>query len=112
MFFTREPTDAVARAFEERGKRAIVRMPEALRSLPCVRVPLLPYSLVVGTESLKSMFTVETRELPTHDLEPDCIVDSVPLATLIDEIERLGPGVVLTMGKVVSAKRPSPRQSR
>lgn len=99
LFVTQEPNDPSARALEARGRQAVEGMPAALAALPRLEVPLLPYA-PMGIRRLRGMLgdaQVE-REAPHHpDVDLAALVS--PLCELIDEIERAGRGVVMTMGK-------------
>ena len=90
--------DPAASALEERGRNALLDMPERLAVLPRVEVPLLPFA-PMGVSSLGSIFGVRS-EAPPQPV-PACAASSLPepLISLIDEIESLGRGVVMTMGK-------------
>ena len=99
MFVTHEPNDPFARALEARGRQAVEGMPAALAALPRLEVPLLPYA-PMGIRRLHGMLgdTQVEREAPHHpDVDLTALVS--PLSELIDEIERAGRGVVMTMGK-------------
>lgn len=97
MFHTEHTDDPVAIAFERRGREALAVMPDGIARLPRQEVPLSPRSLL-GADALRTMFdstshavmsgtrTAVRRELP-------------PLVRLIDELERAGKGVIMTMGK-------------
>jgi arsenite-transporting ATPase len=87
IFVARDQSDPAARALEQRGREALEKIPEGLRRLPAFKVPLLPYA-PMGVRNLRAVFTEGDR----GDAAP-------PLAELIDEIEKAGHGVVMTMGK-------------
>jgi arsenite-transporting ATPase len=89
--------DSTAVAMEARGKVSLETMPEGLRGLPRVDVPLLPFGLV-GIDALRRMGTTgdgasEPANLPAPVFRGD------RLGVLIDELARHGKGVVMTMGK-------------
>jgi arsenite/tail-anchored protein-transporting ATPase len=88
--------DAIAVAFERRGREATVTMPSGLAGLPREEVALSP-QVLLGVGALRTMFDsgaqrVPEARLPIGQLPP-------PLVTLVDELERRGRGVVMTMGK-------------
>ncbi len=91
--------DSVANVFEERGRRALQSMPEGLRGLRRIEIPLVPRSLI-GVDALRSLTTKNTaghsaQMLPTRDnqeLPPD-------LTTLLSDLVSQGGGVIMTMGK-------------
>ena len=56
VFRAGDTSDATAVAMEARGRASLEAMPEALRALPRVDVPLLPFGLV-GIEALRKMGT-------------------------------------------------------
>jgi arsenite-transporting ATPase len=90
--------DPVAVAFEKRGREALAAMPAGIAGLPRQEIPLSPRDLL-GADALRTMFdgasqpveavirTTVRRELPP------------PLVGLVDELERAGKGVIMTMGK-------------
>ena len=99
VFRARDDGDPVAVAMAARGRAALDAMPPALRALPRVDVPLLPFGLV-GIDALRAMS--EPRALdatapppPT----PTARFDGERLAALIDQLAQQRTGVVMTMGK-------------
>lgn len=99
LFTASEPNDPVARALESRGRAAIAGMPQALADLPRLEVPLLGFA-PMGIPGLKAIF--EDREPRIEMPAPHrarFAAKVTRLTTLIDEIERAGRGVVMTMGK-------------
>ena len=97
--FEAQSRDAVARAFEERGRAAIANLPKALTGLPRETLPLNSEALL-GADALRRWFSrkprVEPMELPSAQAPR-----SLPpgLGALVDEIAAAGHGVVMTMGK-------------
>jgi arsenite-transporting ATPase len=90
--------DPVARSLERRGRAALDAMPGTLSALPRLDVPLLPWA-PIGVASVRRMFHVDAAR-PTSAASPARpMTHPEPLAKLIDEIERQGRGVILTMGK-------------
>jgi arsenite-transporting ATPase len=98
IFQARVLSDPIAAAMEERGRRAVREMPAGLRGLPRTELRLLPFGLV-GVEALRALFQPERGE--SEGLAPVSRSGEVlpPLAALLPEIEALGRGVVMTMGK-------------
>ena len=98
VFVATERNDLAAVALQESGQRAVDGMPEGLASLPRMVFPLMAKA-PMGVEGLRAIFA---DDQPIGAI-PDCQVaplESAPsLATLVDEIERGGRGVVMTMGK-------------
>ncbi|MES2123815.1 MAG: arsenical pump-driving ATPase [Gemmatimonadota bacterium] len=90
-------TDPIAAAIIARESDAVQHLPEALRSLPRDIVTLRPYNLV-GIAALRALL---------GGGEPDAVPDEVAttpaeadsLASLVDEIETDGHGLVMVMGK-------------
>jgi arsenite-transporting ATPase len=99
VFVAHDPDDAAARALETRGREALAHIPEGLQSLPRLEVPLLPYA-PMGIHNLRAVFVsgAVADEL-SHSLRGDADGKGAPLADLVDEIEKAGHGVVMTMGK-------------
>ena len=96
VFTARDRRDRVACALEARGREALSRVPDALATLPRTDVPLYPFALI-GADGLRRTLTgaaPPSAETIVHSfLHPD------PLGTLVDDLERAGRGVILTMGK-------------
>jgi arsenite-transporting ATPase len=99
VFVASDTSDAAALSLEARGREALRGMPKTLAALPRVEVPLLPFA-PMGVTNLGRVFGSESG-LPAR-------VDAAhahrtklpgPLVSLIDEIEQMGHGVVMTMGK-------------
>ncbi len=86
VFEASDTTDAIAVAMDARARRALTRMPEGLRALPRVDVPLLPFG-VVGIAALRQM----GASIPD--------AQDGTLNTLVQELSLLGKGVIMTMGK-------------
>ncbi|ODS56032.1 MAG: arsenical pump-driving ATPase [Acidobacteria bacterium SCN 69-37] len=91
--------DPVARALEACGVEALAALPESLGVLQRTNVPLLPWA-PLGVVGLRGVFA-RTPDRPT--LEPATSRRAMelpaPLSALVDDIERDGHGVVMTMGK-------------
>ncbi len=97
IFTATHRNDPLARSLEERGRAALAALPAALSALPRIDMPLLSWA-PLGVSYLRRMFNPEERApgvVPSSQREPL----PEPLVRLIDEIERQGCGVVLTMGK-------------
>jgi arsenite-transporting ATPase len=74
-------------------------MPAELAKLARIEVPLLPYA-PMGVENLRSVFggISPIRKAVYKDLS-DAIHSGLSLSALIGELEKMGHGVVMTMGK-------------
>ena len=99
VFVAQDRSDAAACALEARGQEALAGMPAELASLPRTEVPLLPYA-PMGVENLRRVFGVASQ-IPKaeHHHRPEAVHSDLPLSALIDELEKMGHGVVMTMGK-------------
>ncbi|HPT26097.1 MAG TPA: TRC40/GET3/ArsA family transport-energizing ATPase, partial [Bryobacteraceae bacterium] len=99
LFVASDPQDPVARALETRGRAAIAAMPEALAGLPRLEVPLLGFA-PMGIQGLQAVFARpgSPASIPAPHRVGFATLDT-PLSALIDEIEKAGRGVVMTMGK-------------
>jgi len=91
--------DPIAEHLEERGRLAVSQIPAELASLPRLTIPLLPYALI-GIQNLRRMFINESAPADYDDI---CGIEAIKpgesLGSLVDQIEKAGPGVVMTMGK-------------
>lgn len=98
VFRASRPDDAIASALELRGVRAIAAMPEALRGLPRIEVPLRPYEML-GLDALRSVVTGESVPSAPDGNAPISSPDLPGLAALIDDLEAMPYGLVMVMGK-------------
>jgi arsenite-transporting ATPase len=74
-------------------------MPESLLPLLRVEVPILPFA-PLGIDALRQVFTLQPREVSGRREQAPRQQGEYPLLLpLIDEIEKSGRGVILTMGK-------------
>lgn len=89
--------DAIAAAFETRSREALASMPAGLAKLPRQNVRLSPRALL-GVEALRHMFDDDAR---AEARAPATNGRKLPpsLKQLVDELERAGKGVIMTMGK-------------
>lgn len=89
--------DAVASAFASRGQSALDSMPKELAELPTQEIPLNAKPLL-GVEALRAMFKpgistpAAEQSWSSAELPP-------PLLSIVDELEKSGKGVIMTMGK-------------
>jgi arsenite/tail-anchored protein-transporting ATPase len=99
VFIAQDRTDRAALALEARGAAAVGEMPPALARLPRVDVPLFPFA-PMGVGKLAAVFGATPRpEAASADRSAGRIDSALPLVALIDDLERAGHGVVMTMGK-------------
>jgi arsenite-transporting ATPase len=98
LFRAARGDDPVAVAFEKRGREAVAAMPAGIAGLPRQEISLNPRALL-GADALRTMFDgsaqpvdAGTRTTVRRELPP-------PLVGLVDELERAGKGVIMTMGK-------------
>jgi arsenite-transporting ATPase len=99
VFIAQDRSDAAACALEIRGHEALAGMPADLARLPRTEVALLPYA-PMGVENLRSVFGgISPIRKAVHKDRSDVIHSGLSLSALIDELEKMGHGVVMTMGK-------------
>ena len=98
IFLAGNTLDPAALALEARGKNAVASMPEGLALLPRLDIPLLPFA-PMGLDRLRGVF----GGAPAADSKADAAMkwpaDIQPLRMLVDELERAGHRVIMTMGK-------------
>ena len=99
VFTASDRTDPAALALEARGREALANMPEPLRGLPRLEAPLLPFA-PMGVANLGRVFGSEgAQTAPVVSAHGERDELPGPLSSLIDEIEQMGRGVIMTMGK-------------
>ena len=99
VFVASDSADTAALALETRGREALAGMPPALSALPRLEVPLLPFA-PMGVSNLSRVFGAESTPAVRADHRHASGTRLPgPLVSLIDEIEKMGHGVVMTMGK-------------
>jgi arsenite-transporting ATPase len=97
VFTAHDRHDPIACALEDRGRQALGAMPHALVNLPRTEVPLYAFA-PMGVDGLRRLTRGEPK-ISVSGSAPAPAIASVPLVALIDDIERAGRGVILTMGK-------------
>ncbi|MCX5741527.1 MAG: AAA family ATPase, partial [Proteobacteria bacterium] len=97
VFEASDPHDAVAVALAARGQDALATMPEVLRRLPAVRIPLQPYNMV-GLPALRALLGGGAPPIATI-AAATVAAPLPPLASLIDDLAAPGHGLILVMGK-------------
>lgn len=99
VFIAQDRTDAAACSLDARGHDAIAGMPSDLARLARMEIPLLPYA-PMGVDDLLSVFGgISRKRKPIRQGGTDAIQSGLPLSVLIDQLEKAGHGVVMTMGK-------------
>ncbi len=89
--------DATATAFATRAQAAMDSMPQSLKKLPTQEI-LLSATALLGVKALRSMFNLEASVIaPAHESSNDKLPQS--LVNIVDELEKAGKGVIMTMGK-------------
>lgn len=92
-----DPGDIVAVALSERNLKALAAMPESLRLLPQTELPLRGSELV-GIPALRAFFSPEN--IPPSAANPaQAVALPAPLDNLLDMLEAMPGGVIMTMGK-------------
>lgn len=97
VFTANSAGDEIADAMTHRAVTALAEMPNGLAALKGVTIPFLPKG-TVGLDALRGIAYPEasmpvTTEYPTPEKLPS------GLKAYVDEISKLGHGVVMTMGK-------------
>lgn len=95
---TADTADPLAAAIRRRERAAIDAMPESVRELPRDLIELKA-SNIVGIDALATLFTPTTH--PPGETAPQAVPGpaDAPLQRLIDDIERDGPCLIMSMGK-------------
>ena len=100
IFVATDRSDAAACALERRGHEALLEMPADLAKLPRIDVPLLPYA-PMGLENLRAVFgdilPAAAPATPKRGCSP--IDSGMAFSALVGQLEKMGNGVVVTMGK-------------
>ncbi|MDA8028534.1 MAG: arsenical pump-driving ATPase [Nitrospiraceae bacterium] len=89
--------DSLARAIVEKERSSLRSIPENLRALPTDRLFLKPLN-IVGIPALADLFDPLSPKVRSRT-GPFPMPDYPSLETLVDEIEKDGPGLVMLMGK-------------
>jgi arsenite/tail-anchored protein-transporting ATPase len=95
VFRATDRDDSLAVALEHRSQAALNAMPDGLRALPVVTVATLGFA-PVGASNLRRVGSPEPAPVVTA-LPVEA--DGSGLAEWVDDLERAGHGVILTMGK-------------
>ncbi len=89
--------DPLAAAIFDREQAALASIPAVLRPLPTDLVPLKSFNLV-GVDALRHLFDAEEGS-QAKPAAAAAVLDTPPLAALIDQIAADGHGLVMLMGK-------------
>jgi arsenite-transporting ATPase len=98
VFTATTADDAIARALEQRGQRALDAMPERLRPLQQARVPMRGFDMV-GLPALRALLDDAAAEALQRSEEAPSVPQLPSLASLVDDLAAPGRGLVLVMGK-------------
>jgi arsenite-transporting ATPase len=89
--------DATASAFSSRAQAALDSLPESLAKLPTQEI-LLSAKALLGIDALRNMFEPELS-FKTDQFESSNNELPQSLVSIVDELEKAGKGVIMTMGK-------------
>ncbi|MDD5286092.1 MAG: arsenical pump-driving ATPase [Desulfuromonadaceae bacterium] len=92
-----DPRDTVAVALRERNMKALAEIPQSLTLLPRTELPLRGAEMV-GIPALRAFFSSEIS-LPATAKPAESIPLPAPLENLLDILESMPGGVIMTMGK-------------
>lgn len=96
VFSAATAVDPIATALEARGQAALREMPDELASIPRMVVPLRAQP-PMGVAGIRALLSGDAAPVPAAD--DATAVSWSSLSALVDEIERQGSGVIMTMGK-------------
>jgi len=100
VFVAQDRLDPYALALEAQGRQAIEKMPAVLARLPRLEVPLLPYAPMGFAKLRAVLYPAQAQtEAGVEAGNRPITRPSSSLSQLIDEIEKAGHGVIMTMGK-------------
>jgi len=97
VFNLTDTTDPVAIALHKRNLKALETMPQALTLLPRTELPLRGTELV-GIPALRAFFSQESC-VPSTTSATKSTPLPAPLNNLLDMLESMSGGVIMTMGK-------------
>jgi len=97
VFRLTDSTDPVAVALYEQSMKALEAMPRALTLMPQTQLPLRGTELV-GIPALRAFFTPLNGSTPSAGVTPSTPLPA-PLDQLLDRLEAMPGGVIMTMGK-------------
>ncbi|MBZ5688389.1 MAG: arsenical pump-driving ATPase [Acidobacteriia bacterium] len=99
VFHARREEDTVARALEIRGREALAAIPDGLKELLSVQIPLVPRALI-GVEALQKLAKGDYNGAG-NGVERSSFSRPLPtsLSQLVSALATRGKGVIMTMGK-------------
>jgi arsenite-transporting ATPase len=98
VFRATRQDDPVARAFEWRGREALAALPAGIAALPRQELRLSP-RVLLGADALRAIFDGASQPERTRPARPARRELPPSLVRIVDELERAGKGVIMTMGK-------------
>jgi len=100
VFHATDPTDRIARAFEQRNNAALEQVPASLQKIPRTQIDLQGHN-IVGIEALRNLYLPDSKFTPTTVFSGEMLPgeNSRSLADLVDDLSRAGHGLVMVMGK-------------
>ena len=98
VFATPCPTDPVSQAMQKRGETALSVAQAFIESMPAFIVPLRSIN-ILGIGGVRALLTENVATEPRVTFDAWTAPHMQSLASLVDEIERQGHGVIMTMGK-------------
>lgn len=99
VFHTDCPDDRIALAMERRAQEAMESAKNFIGNLPSTQVPLRPIN-ILGLAGLRALLAPTVGEsLTTFSLSAWSPPRMESLADLVDDLEKNGHGVIMTMGK-------------
>lgn len=98
VFATPCPTDPVSQAMQKRGETALSTAHAFIESMPAFIVPLRSIN-ILGIGGVRALLTENVATEPRVTFDEWTAPPMQSLASLVDEIERQGHGVIMTMGK-------------
>jgi arsenite-transporting ATPase len=98
VFATPCPTDPAAQAMQKRGEAALSAAQAFIDSMPAFIVPLRSIN-ILGIGGVRALLTEEAAIETRVTFDEWTAPPMQSLASLVDEIERQGHGVIMTMGK-------------
>jgi arsenite-transporting ATPase len=90
--------DVVAEALERRGYAALAAMPDGIRQLPRLEIPLVSRALI-GVDALRDLGGAKSSGPDATHVTDEAVDFYSSFSELISEIATHGKGVIMTMGK-------------